>query len=239
VAQAQSSAADQVTLFLAKQGYAVLGVDNFPDANGQPIADAIYVLMKATSSNLDSQEMALQAAWGFAAVRRHYPQANTLISAMQDRQYLILFFTDAPTFDRFLAQSLPAQEFWNGVRANVRIFDTARNVMVSEKDFTGGSQTNKPFDPSFTPNQPACSAPPGEAFLLIRNNYLGKLMRFTIGGGEWGTHDYDVPGDGQTYIIRMPPGRYTYTAHIAGTGTAHGEPFQYNGGTCYPLTFAP
>lgn len=240
VARAQANPADEVTLFLAKQGYAVLAVDHFPDSQGNPLPNAIYVLMNATNSNLDSQETALEVAWGFAGVRKYFPAATTLISALKDRQFLLLFVTDASTFDQFLAQQLPGQTFWQNVRANVSIYDTIKQAIVSEKDFTGGSQTNKPFtDKSFTPQNAACPATPGEAILLIKNSYLGKTMRFTIGGGEWGTHDYDVPGDGQTYMIHMPPGRYTYTASIAGTGTAHGEPFQYDAGKCYPLTFAP
>lgn len=84
-----------------------------------------------------------------------------------------------------------------------------------------------------------CDAPPNEAFFYIANNYKGTMMRFTIGGGEWGTHDYDVPGDDQWYRIRMPPGKYTYTAHIAGVGKASGERTQYNGGECYSVRFSP
>lgn len=231
---------DNVTLFLAKQGYAVLGVDGFPDANGNPSTNEIYVLMNATNRNLDSQDVALQVAWGFAAVRKYYPDATSLVSILKQDQFLLIFYTDANTFDRFVSQQLPAQDFWSSVRANVRIFDTTKNAVVTEKDFTGGSQTNKPFNnQNFTQQQPACPAPANEAYLLIQNSYIGKQMRFTIGGGDWGTHDYDVPGDGQRYTIHMPPGKYTYTASIPGSGTAHGEPFQYNGGNCYPLTFAP
>lgn len=84
-----------------------------------------------------------------------------------------------------------------------------------------------------------CDATPNEAFFYIANNYPGTVMRFTIGGGEWGTHDYDVPGDDQWYRIRMPPGKYTYTAHIAGVGKASGERTQYNAGQCYSVRFSP
>lgn len=86
---------------------------------------------------------------------------------------------------------------------------------------------------------PECPAGPNEAILYISNNYIGYTMRFTIGGGEWGTHDYDVPGDGKWYLIRMPPGTYTYTAHIAGIGKANGERKAYLAGQCYSLRFSP
>ncbi len=84
-----------------------------------------------------------------------------------------------------------------------------------------------------------CQAPGNEVFFYISNNYTGTVMRFTIGGGEWGTHDYDVQGDGQYYLIRMPPGKYTYTAFIPGKGKANGERTQYEGGQCYSLQFSP
>lgn len=93
--------------------------------------------------------------------------------------------------------------------------------------------------PTRRPTQAACEAGANEAVLYISNNYQGTTMRFTIGGGEWGTHDYDVPGDGKWYIIRMPPGNYTYTAHIAGVGKANGERKEYMRGQCYQLRFSP
>lgn len=92
--------------------------------------------------------------------------------------------------------------------------------------------------PTRRPTQVACTAGPNEAALYLSNAYPAQ-MRFTIGGGEWKTHDYDVPGDGKWYIIRMPPGKYTYTASIAGFGTAHGEKKEYLAGQCYQLRFAP
>lgn len=85
---------------------------------------------------------------------------------------------------------------------------------------------------------PGCNLGPGEAGLLISNSYSG-VMRFTIGGGEWGTHDYDVANDGQRHLIKFPPGRYTYTAFIPGAGKDQGEPFQYNAGTCRILDYRP
>lgn len=84
-----------------------------------------------------------------------------------------------------------------------------------------------------------CPAGGNEAWFYLSNNYTGLMMRFTIGGGDWGTHDYDIPGDGKYYIIKMPPGKYTYTASIPGKGQAHGERKDYEAGQCYSLRFSP
>jgi hypothetical protein len=93
--------------------------------------------------------------------------------------------------------------------------------------------------PPTKPPAATCNASANEARLYITNSYMGQMMRFTIGGGDWGTHDYDIPGDGQPHYISMPPGRYTYTASIPGAGTDHGEPFEYQGGHCYSITYRP
>lgn len=93
--------------------------------------------------------------------------------------------------------------------------------------------------PTRKPTEAACAAGANEALMYISNNYSGATMRFTIGGGEWGTHDFDIPGDGKYYIIKMPPGKYTYTAFIPGKGKANGERTEYRGGQCYSLRFSP
>ena len=102
--------------------------------------------------------------------------------------------------------------------------------------------TNPPpptVKPTQAPVADTCPAGPNEARLYIVNAYTGKTMRFTIGGGSWGTHDYDIPGDAQRHYISMPPGTYTYTAFIPGVGQAHGEKFNYQGGQCYSKYYSP
>lgn len=91
-----------------------------------------------------------------------------------------------------------------------------------------------PFGQPFTY---PCSIDSTEVSLSITNFHQGRSMRFTIGGGAWKTHDFDIPGDGQPHYISMPPGRYTFTASITGSGSAHGEPFNYQGGQCYSILF--
>lgn len=93
--------------------------------------------------------------------------------------------------------------------------------------------------PTRRPTEASCAAGANEVLFYISNNYPNTTMRFTIGGGEWGTHDYDVPGDGKYYIIKMPPGKYTYSAFIPGQGKASGERTEYKAGQCYSLRFSP
>lgn len=129
------------------------------------------------------------------------------------------------------------------------VFDNFR-ITGSGEPTNPQSQTTSPANPTTAPfvvptETPAaqaaanpCQLHEGEAGLLISNAY-NIVMRFTIGGGEWGTHDYDVPGDGQVYLLTFPPGTYTYTASIQGLGTDHGEPYAYRAGYCRQIDYAP
>lgn len=98
--------------------------------------------------------------------------------------------------------------------------------------------TATPTTPPSSASQNPCQLREGEAGFLISNGYP-VIMRFTIGGGDWGTHDYDVPPDGKLYLITFPPGRYTYTVSVPGYGTDHGEPYDYRAGYCRQVDYAP
>lgn len=68
--------------------------------------------------------------------------------------------------------------------------------------------------PTAPPNP--CGLRPGEAGLIVQNDY-DRQVKITIGGGEWGTHDYFVEARSQI-IIRFPSGRYTTTISVPGVG---------------------
>ena len=83
-----------------------------------------------------------------------------------------------------------------------------------------------------------CRLAEGEAGLLISNSYPA-LMTLTIGGGDWGLHEYEIPGDGELYLVTFPWGTYTYMVNIAGVGTDEGEPYEYTEGTCRQISYSP
>lgn len=132
-------------------------------------------------------------------------------------------------------------ELVSGVQ--VELGRVALYLESSESDVTVGfdnlrvAQINRPLALG-EPKDKLCELNEGEAGILL-NNGFDAPMTFTIGGGGWGTHDYEIPGDGEWYILAMPPGRYTFTAFIPGVGTAHGERFDYAAGVCRRISFAP
>ena len=130
-----------------------------------------------------------------------------------------------------------------GVFDNFRITGSGVAPNPPAQNQSSANPTAAPtIAPTETPSPQAsnnpCQLHQGEAGLLLSNAF-GIVMRFTIGGGEWGTHDYDVPGDGQLYLITFPPGTYTYTASIQGVGSDHGEPYAYQAGYCRQIDYAP
>lgn len=125
---------------------------------------------------------------------------------------------------------------------NFRITGSGAPTNPQPQNNPSANPTTAPVVPTETPAAQAsdnpCQLHQGEAGLLLSNAY-GIVMRFTIGGGQWGTHDYDVPGDGKIYLVTFPPGTYTYTASIQGLGSDHGEPYAYQAGYCRQIDYAP
>lgn len=61
-----------------------------------------------------------------------------------------------------------------------------------------------------------CNLAPGQSGLILTNPHDFKVL-LTIGGGDWGTHDYWFEPNSST-AIQFPPGRYTATLTVPGVG---------------------
>lgn len=218
----QPESADEVKSLLTSKGYKVQQVDFFPDANGNPSPDAVYVLMDSVSGDLDGEDIALQATWGFAALRKYYPRVTNLLSVLAYKQYAFFFVTDNVTLDQFLNQKLSGADFWGDVRRRVKIYDSVKKSFIDEKTFTTNDQSTKdqttkdftknPPNPAPTPTPSA--APAGDNLLLEpsttylpSDNKTAAVMIATLRNkdyaalvGQQVTFAYEVKGEGATEL---------------------------------------
>lgn len=233
--------ADAVRAFLSGMGYTVLDVGYLADENGN--ADTTRVIVEVElSTNATAQEMSQAMLLSLGALRKAYPDAVVLGSLIKIGNLIYIFPCEASVFDQFINKQITGEVFGQYIAGNAKVFDLVNQAYVTPGTTGGGnspskSQGNKNF--SGAPDQLPCNPPAGKAWFWIRNAYMGRDLDFTIGGGDWGTHDYKIPGTGEWKYIEMPPGRYTWSAHIAGLGVAHGERFDYQAGQCYYQGFAP
>jgi hypothetical protein len=116
------------------------------------------------------------------------------------------------------------------------VFDNLRVTRLNRKmDLPQGTHASAP--PSNPANPPGgdnpCQLQPGESGLLLINNYDVEVL-LTIGGGEWGTHDYRAAAK-TTLPIHFPPGRYTETLNVPGMGNFRfaQDRFNFEAGHCY------
>ena len=234
---------DLVRSFLSGMGYTVLDVGYLADDNGN--ADPARVIVEVElPTTVTAQEMSQAMILSFGALRKAYPDATILGSLLKIGNLIYIFPTDAATFDQFINEQITGQQFGDYLQKNAKVFDLTTNSYVNP-GATGGTntpnknQTSKDFGGGSSNNTLPCNPAAGKVWFWIRNGYSGREMDFTIGGDEWGTHDYKIPGTGEWKYIEMPAGRYTWSAHIAGLGVAHGERFDYAAGQCYYQNFAP
>lgn len=61
-------------------------------------------------------------------------------------------------------------------------------------------------------------------------------VKLSIGGGDWGTHDFFFPGNSTT-AIQFPPGKYTATLNVPGKGNYRfaADKIDFQEGHCYPF----
>jgi hypothetical protein len=241
-AQAQETTpGDLVRGFLAGLGYTVLDVGYVADENGN--ADTTRVIVEVElPTTATPQEMSQVMILSHAALRKAYPNAVILGSLIKIGNLIYIFPTEATVFDQFVNKQITGEVFGNYIASNAKVYDLVKKAYVTPGTPGGSntpnkSQTHKDFQGG--DGQLPCNPPADKVWFWVRNGYSGKDLDFTIGGDEWGTHDYKIPGTSEWKYIEMPPGKYTWSAHIAGLGVAHGERFDYAAGNCYYQNFAP
>ncbi len=59
-------------------------------------------------------------------------------------------------------------------------------------------------------------------------------IKLTLGGGDWGTHDFKF-GPNSTTAIQFPPGKYTATLNVPGMGNYRfaDDKIDFQEGKCY------
>ena len=234
---------ERVRSFLAGMGYTVLDVGYLADDSGN--ADPTRVIVEIElPTTVTAPEMSQAMILSFGALRKAYPDATILGSLLKIGNLIYIFPSDATVFDQFINNQITGQQYGDYIQKNAKVFDLTTNSYVNP-NAPGGTtsptknQTNKDFGGGSNSQTLPCNPAAGKVWFWIRNGYMGREMDFTVGGDEWGTHDYKIPGTGEWKYIEMPPGKYTWSAHIAGLGVAHGERFDYAAGQCYYQNFSP
>jgi hypothetical protein len=219
----------------------------------------------ATLGETDAQLRANNAAWahalaGYSALRAAFPDATRLTIVVIGAYIANTFTTETASFDQFLQSAASQVEFKNIQLANVTRNDLVAGAAQTSAPSPSTSTSTvpptpvppttvpPPPPPTVAPIPPPASATgedpcraldpkaaPDKALLWVRSHFLNTMMTFSIGGGEWGTHDFAIPGDEQWHPVEMPPGAYTWTASIPGVGSGGGNRSNYDGGRCYML----
>ncbi len=81
-----------------------------------------------------------------------------------------------------------------------------------------------------------CNLQAGQTGIIMVNTHNFEV-KLTIGGGEWGTHDYFFPANSTT-PIQFPPGKYTATLNVPGQGNYRfaADRIDFQSGQCYRFT---
>lgn len=247
-----SAGGDALKQALAQNNYVVVQSGNWYDAQGKPLADSVFVMMPASFSDPKSDAAVQQIVSGLSALRTQYPNAATYHVLLLNRPFVHDAFTTSAALQLLNSKLVTPEAFLQEVLAKMRTTNLVQGSVVTNATATATATATRPgvvASPTRVPTRKpttatsTCNPPPGQARLWVKNGYSG-VMRFTVGGGEWGTHDFDIPADGQFHYIDMPPSdKYTYSASIPGVGKASARLVDIFGpflaGKCYYLPFQP
>jgi len=240
---------DPVKEALAKDNYTVFASGNWYDTAGKPVSNSAYVFMLGASPDLKSDAGIQQIASGLVALRNAYPTAASYHVLMLNGPNVYDASTTSNSLQLLASKLMTADAFIAEVINGVRTVNLAGGGTSSTSSAPPAAPTKIQAVATKAPTRAptrkptavsdGCNAPGDKARLWVKNGYSGS-MRFTVGGDEWGTHDFDIPADGQYHFIDMPPSsKYTYSASIPGVGKADAKLPPYYAGQCYFLTFTP
>ncbi len=143
-ARAQNpDASVQVFNTLVGAGYDVVKVGNYPDAQGQPDPNTVFVQMVTVTADFNDRYIINQTLQGFVTLNKYLAGAQSYIVVLSYDRWLFIFVTNPADVDDLLAKRVTALDFWNTVRNQVRIYDTVEKKYIVAKDFTSQNQTNK------------------------------------------------------------------------------------------------
>lgn len=236
---------DPVKQALEKDNYTVFASGNWYDTAGKTLSNSVYVFMLGVSPDVKSDASIQQIASGLVELRSAYPAAATYHVLMLNGPNVYDASTTSNSLQLLASKLMTADAFIAEVVNGVKTINLAGGG-TSSTSSQPPPATSKPVAvPTRVPTRrptaasSGCNAPADKARLWVKNGYSG-VMRFTVGGDEWGTHDFDIPADGQYHFVDMPPSsKYTYSASIPGVGKASAKLPPYSAGQCYYLTFTP
>lgn len=229
---------------LAKDNYVVVTSGNWYDAQGKLANDSVYVMMLGVSPDPKSNDSVKQITSGLSALITAYPNAANFHVLLLNGPYVHQATTTSKTLQLLNSKLLSPETFLSDLLAQIRTTNLASGTTANATATKPSAGATATLAPTRKPTAASsCNPPAGQARLWVKNGYSG-VMRFTVGGGEWGTHDYDIPADGQFHFIDMPPSdKYTYSASIPGVGKASARLVDIFGpfvaGKCYSLPFQP
>ncbi len=244
---ASSPTPNPVIQTLAKNNYTVIDAGAWYDAQGKPVTDSVYVLMRAVSPDSKSNDSIKQITTGLAALLNQYPNAATYHVLLLNGPYVYDAFTTAKTLQLLNSQLLTPENFIQDLLAQMHTTNLASGATTGAAANATVTRASGVATATRAPTRkptaaPSCNPPPGQARLYVKNGYSG-VMRFSVGAPDVGFQkDFDIPADGQFHYVDLPPSaKYTYSASIPGVGKASQRladifgPFE--AGKCYSLPF--